>query len=141
MPQITLGFSLLLILQGLYSYFGSPDYGVEGAKVSVTALIPAFVGVPLGICGLFALKENLRMHAMHGAVTIGLLGALAAWGRGLSKIGALFSSETGVDKRPITMVLIMAVICTVYVVLCVQSFIAARKRQKAAAESTETADE
>ena len=135
MPQITLGFSLLLILQGLYSYFGSPDYGVEGAKISPTALIPAFFGVPMAICGLIAMKDSLRKHAMHGAVTIGLLGALAAWGRGLMKVGALFSSDPDVDKRPVMMVLIMAVICTVFVVLCVQSFIAARKRQQAAGDS------
>ena len=62
MPKITIGLGILLILLGLGGYFGTD------AK-SFTALIPAFVGVPLLLLGCLALKDNLRKHAMHAAVT------------------------------------------------------------------------
>ena len=121
MIRITLACGSLLVALGIVGYVGAETK-------SITALFPAFVGVVLWICGVLAAKESLRMHAMHIAATVGLLGALLGWGRGLMKISVLFSEEG--NKRAVVMVLLMAVICTVFVGLCVQSFIAARKRQR-----------
>jgi hypothetical protein len=127
MPIVTIFFGGVLILLGCVGYFGSGS-----ANPSVTALIPAFLGVPLELCGVAALNPKFRMHAMHGAVLLGLIGAIAALGRGLMKIGALASDDPTVDKRPVVLVLTMAALCIVYVALCIRSFIAARKRRQAA---------
>lgn len=165
MPKITILFGLILIALGMYGYFGAPGSetkqpaaeapadGAEatadaaeaepGKKTSITALIPAFVGAPLLLCGLVALGGGkVRMHAMHGAAMLGLLGALAALGRGLSKIGALLSGDPDLNRRAVYMTLTMGAICVVYTVICVQSFIAARKAREAkeAAESKPAAE-
>ena len=71
---------------------------------------------------------------MHVAAAVGLIGVLAAGGRGAMKIGALFSADPSVNKRPIVMVLLMAVVCLLFLVFCVKSFIDARRRQAAERE-------
>ena len=127
MSKITIGFGMALVALGLVGYLGA-----AADHRSITALIPAFVGGPLLLCGLIALKDSLRRDAMHAAAVLGLLGAIAAWGRGLMKVNVLFDAEAAGSRRAVVMVLLMAVICTVFVVLCVQSFIAARRAQRAA---------
>ncbi|MFT7644117.1 MAG: putative membrane protein [Pirellulaceae bacterium] len=127
MNKITIVFGVVLVGLGALGYFGGdPEHR------SPTAWIPAFVGIPLIICGLLALKESMLKHAMHGAAVFGLLGALAAGGRGLTKIGTLFSDDPDVNKRATVMVLLMFVICTAFIVLCIKSFRDARKRREAA---------
>jgi hypothetical protein len=126
MARTTIFFSIVLIALGLYGYFGSPD-----AEPSKTALIPAAFGILLLIPGLIALNDRFRMHAMHAAAAVGLLGLVMAGGRGGMKIGSLFSDDPNVNKRPIMMVLAMAAVCLVFVGLCVKSFIDARRRQAA----------
>src|SRR5690606_11956371 len=66
-PMKNLAFlcSALLILTGLVGYFAWEAIGAT--KQSVTALIPAFVGVPMLIGAIIALKRN--MLGMHIAVT------------------------------------------------------------------------
>ena len=118
MAKLAIGFAIALILLGTGGYFAaSPE------ARSMTALIPAIAGVLLLICGLLAMKPGLRMHAMHGAALVGLLGFLAPLGRllpqtlkGTPPHGlALFSQVT------------MSVLCLAFVLLCVRSFIAARR--------------
>ncbi|MCZ6835728.1 MAG: hypothetical protein O7G85_08140, partial [Planctomycetota bacterium] len=67
MARLTIVFGSLLIALGLVVYFVLADPDEQG-KVSVTALIPAFFGIPIALLGVVALKEKLRMHAIHGAV-------------------------------------------------------------------------
>ena len=123
MPAATLVFAVILIGMGLVGYFGAAD-----DNKSVTALIPAFVGAALGLCGLVAFSAGLRKHAMHAAAMLGLLGFLAAAGRLASKGGVDLSA------RGDQMLMGMAVVCLVFVGLCVNSFIQARKRRQAAAK-------
>ena len=110
------------------------DDGTAAAKPkrSVTALIPAFTGGLLFIFGVIALNEKWRMHGMHGAVLIGLLGFLAAGGRAATGLGKLMSADAAVNMRSLFFVSMMAILCGVYVVLCVNSFIQARKRRREA---------
>lgn len=115
---------------------GTGEEGTEAGKKSVTALIPAFVGGLLAICGLVAFNEGLRMHAMHGAVLVGLLGFLAGAGRGAMGIGKFLSGDPSLNQRSFLFVWLMAIICLVYVVLCVQSFIQARKRRQESEATT-----
>ncbi len=103
----------------------------NGGFQSITVLIPSFIGVIIAICGLLALDEKKRKHAMHAAVLVGLLGGLACIGQGSSQLMKL-----GTDKAPsidkLASVWTTGLLCIVFVGLCVQSFIAARKQRQAA---------
>jgi hypothetical protein len=114
---------------GVGGYFGS-------GATSVTALIPAFFGIPLALLGFLARSENpkMRMHTMHGAALVGVIGALGGLGMGLPKIGSLID---GTAERPlaVSMQIAMGVVCAIFVALCVRSFIAVRRARKAGGES------
>jgi hypothetical protein len=106
---------LLLIALGIGSYLGT-------GRTSVTALIPAFFGAAFVICAIIARRESARKHAMHAAVAIGLLGAIAALAR------AIPAAMNGQAGRPAVLAqLAMGALLVVYVALGVQSFIAARR--------------
>jgi hypothetical protein len=116
---VTIGIGLLLIALGLGAYFGT---GQEHA----TALIPAYFGAPLLLLGLVALNAKLRKHAMHVAVIVGLLGFLGAL-YSLRRFSEAFEPE----KVTATVVkLAMAILCALFVALCVRSFIAARRSRR-----------
>jgi hypothetical protein len=89
-------------------------------------LIPAFIGVPIFALGLVARNPLRRKDAMHGAVMFGLIGFLGSL-MGARKWPALLSGQA--VERPLAAweQLAMAIICLVFVVLCVRSFIAARR--------------
>ena len=98
----------------------------------MTALIPAFLGLPLALVSAVGLKESLRKHAMHLASIFGLLGLLAPLGR---IIPALARGEFGFDLAGTSMVL-MALLSGIFFVLCFKSFLDARKARLAAATET-----
>ena len=124
MAKITIIAGMLLTLLGLIVYFFAIPLGAE--KASVTALIPTFLGVPLMLLGYFAIvKPDLRKHLMHVAVLLGALGFLAAAGRLIP--GMIRNPRLGV--APVSLML-MALICGVFVVMCVRSFIAARRARE-----------
>ena len=118
MPSVTINFGRILTLIGTIGYF----YGYTSGRVSVTALIPAFFGLALLVLGYAArAKESLRKHIMHVAVIVALLGFLASAGRLLSKISEISLSAAVVSQ------IAMALTCLLFVILCVRSFINARK--------------
>ncbi len=124
MPTTTIISGGLLILIGIIGYI----YGLNTGSASPTALIPAAFGLLLLIFGLFAAsKENLRKHLMHGAVLIGFLGFLAT-ASSVLKIPALLA---GTAERPAAVAaqFAMALVCFVFVILCVLSFISARRNR------------
>lgn len=123
MPLITVAVGALLISLGLIGYFAL-------GRQSVTALIPAFVGVPLVLCGALAMKPNWRKHAMHVAVVIGLIGFLGTVPGVIKAIQWMAGTE---PARPaaVTVQTIMAVVMGIFVALCVRSFIAARRARQA----------
>ena len=118
MAKVTLVFAVLLIVLGLGFYLGT------GSKAP-TALIPTWFGLALGVFGALAISpsERRRKLFMHINVTIGLLGFLGAAGR---VIYALTSGHTP-DQIAITAQLLMAGLLFIYIILCVRSFIAARR--------------
>ena len=127
MAKITIGLGLVLIVLGLGGYFGTD-------RESWTALIPVLFGLPLLILGLIALKERMRKGAMHVAVVIGLLG-FAGTVRGLMKL-PLFLTGGELDRPTVTAVkAAMAMVCFIFVVLCVRSFIKARRAGAAQPDS------
>ncbi len=115
MPKITLAFAGALVLLGLATWLGA-------GRTSVTAMIPSFFGIPLGLAGVIALRDEWRKHAMHVAAAIALIGALGAFSRALP---ALSLSE------PIRLAtlsqLVMGTALLVYLALCIRSFIQARR--------------
>jgi hypothetical protein len=133
-PVVSVVFGLLLIALGIWSYWGgglglwAPLGLTPPEKLSGTALIPAFAGAALFVLGLLAFKESLLKHAMHGAAMIGLLGLMASGGRIL-----MTGNVTGVSGVSL---LTMTLLCAVFVALCINSFLQARRRRRAAASAS-----
>jgi hypothetical protein len=89
---------------------------------SLTALIPAAFGAVLALLGVFAgTREDLRRHLMHAAVVVALIGFIVTAGRLLSKLGEISLSAAVLSQ------LSMALICLVFVILSIKSFIDARR--------------
>ena len=88
----------------------------------MTALIPMWFGLPILICGLLA--QNPARRAMAIAVTIGALGFLGSLVQFLKGVNgeAMTTRPIAVESQGV-----MALITAIFVGLCVQSFIKARK--------------
>jgi hypothetical protein len=118
MPAVTRLIGFLLILLGIGGYVGT-------GRTSITAMIPAFFGAIFLILAMVARKVEARKHAMHAAVALALVGALAVLPRIVSGISA------GQVRRPAVLSEIaMAVILLIYVALGVRSFIEARRARR-----------
>jgi len=120
MPHLAITFGALLTLLGVGVWLAT------GAD-HVTSLIPAFFGVPLLLTGLAGLKAVLRMHAMHLAAGIALLGLLGSLARPISKLASGDGVALGL---PLVSQLVMAALCGVFLVLCIKSFVDARRRRR-----------
>jgi hypothetical protein len=122
MAKVTLVFAVLLIVLGLAGYLGT-------GSQHPTALIPTWFGVALGVFGILAMSpsEGRRKLFMHVNVTIGLLGFLG--GASESVRGYLHAKSTGVEPDMIALAskVTMTGLLLIYVILCVRSFIAARR--------------
>ena len=70
----------ILIVMGIVAY-------IVSGMASVTALIPSFAGGAFLLCGLLALKASMRMHAMHAAAVLSLIG-IGGSATGFTKLGA-----------------------------------------------------
>ena len=125
MVKTTLVFAVLLIALGLVGYLGT-------GSLHPTALIPAWIGIALGFGGLLAISpnESRRKLFMHINVTIALLGVI---GTGVEIIRSSFANLAA-DKAPnlwaLYSKLTLELLLLVYVILCVRSFIAARRSGK-----------
>lgn len=118
MAPIAMTFGALLIV------LGGVLFGMAETK-SVTALIPAFFGIVLIALGLVARRgDKARMHAMHGAALVGIIGFV------FPLVRALPAALDGNMTLPVVGQLIMSGLCGVFVILCVKSFIDARKARK-----------
>ena len=121
MAKLTIVYGMVFILMGLYGYFGI-------SSESITALIPTFFGVPMLILGWLGLNEKYLKHTMHIAAILNLLGFAGT----LSGLIKFFKMLGGLETaRPAAVIVqsIMAVLCLVFLVLAVKSFIDARKNR------------
>jgi len=121
MAKISITFGVILIILGLYSYFGINNE-------SITALIPTFLGIPVLILGFLGLNEKYLKHAMHGAAVLMLLGFGGTVG-GLIKFFRMLGGEVFERPSAITIQAIMALICLVFLILAIKSFIDARRKR------------
>jgi fucose 4-O-acetylase-like acetyltransferase len=121
MAKITVLFGVLLILLGVASYL------LTGHKFP-TSLIPVAFGILLVTFGALAEtpETRRRMLFIHIAVTVGLLGFLATAPALVSAVqlfkGKLFPYPAAIEEKAA-----MSLLLLIYVVLCVRSFIAARR--------------
>ena len=130
MPFYSVVFGGLLIALGLQGYYDFNGYlGVEpGHK---TALIPAGFGVALVLLGILSLAApNARKHFMHVAALVGLLGAV---GGAMQPVKAAAAGTFDWANIPTRLQVTMAVLCVLFVLLCVNSFVQARKSRTAGA--------
>ena len=120
MAQTAIYCGVLLIAVGVIGYL----YGMSVGHASPTALIPAAFGLLLAILGFIArAKDDLRKHIMHVAVIIGLIGFVLPAGRLLMNLSSIAMTAAVLSQ------LAMAVICLVFVILSVKSFIDARRNE------------
>jgi len=121
MAKVTLVFAVLLIALGLAGFIGT---GSE----HYTALIPAALGLLLGIFGALSFSPDAgrRKLFMHINVTLGLLGFVGTV-MGLLQWFQMLAGTVRKDPPATESKAAMAILCLVYVVLCIRSFIAARK--------------
>jgi hypothetical protein len=128
LAKITIVFGVLLIVTGgvAFTLVGHQSHAIH-------ALIPALFGILLVIFGALANTPDAkkRMLHMHIAVTIGLLGFL---GTIPGFIGTFQMLAGHAVARPdaAKVQTIMGTLCLIFVLLCVRSFINARRSRTAA---------
>lgn len=120
MPSTAIVCGVLLILSGVIGYaYGFVD---KDKPASLTALIPAVFGIILVALGAAArAKDNLRKHLMHAALLVALLGVLAII-VDFARTGWKFEVTAPVISK-----ISMALVCLLFVILGVKSFIDARR--------------
>jgi hypothetical protein len=117
MPVIAIVCGILLEIVGFAGY----GYGILNHNASVTALIPAAFGTVFLVLGAVSrAKDELRKHLMHLAAGLALVGFLITAGRLISKASELTFSAAVISQAA------MSIICLVFLILAVRSFIAAR---------------
>ena len=126
MAKLTLVFAALLIALGLAGYLGT-------GSLHMTALIPAWFGLALGLFGLLAISpsESRRKLFMHINVTIGLLGFLGGAVEAVRGYAHARSAGVEPDQIALASKLTMTGLLLIYVILCVRSFIAVRRARVA----------
>jgi hypothetical protein len=121
MAKLTIVFGVVLILVGVTGF-------VLTGSHAPTALIPALIGLILGVSGYMSLTEDAKKRAlwMHIAVTVGLLGFLGT----IKSAFDVFALAHGADlPHPIAIEEKAAtcLICLIFVAFCIRSFIEARR--------------
>lgn len=119
MARTTIVFGIVLIALGIVGYVGT-------GAVSLTALIPAAIGVVLALVGGLALNERYRKHAMHLAAAVGLLAFLAT-ARGLVDLVGLVVGADVPRPAAVLSQSVVSILMAAFVGLCVKSFMAARR--------------
>lgn len=120
MPKLSINIGIILIILGMVFY-------IISGGASITALIPAFFGVAFGGLGMLAKRsESMRKHAMHAALLLALLGLGGSFGGLIAIIGAIGGTMPDRPQAAISQA-IMAVLCIIFLVTGIKSFIDARK--------------
>jgi hypothetical protein len=121
MAKVTVLFGVLLIV------LGGASFVLTGYKFP-TSLIPVAFGILLVTFGSMAETPvaKRRMLFMHIAVTVGLLGFLAT-AKALFQVVELFKGKLFPYPAAIEEKAAMSALMLIYVLLCVRSFITARR--------------
>src|SRR5262245_20917146 len=131
MPTISVMTGILLTALGLVAYLNPAPLGVgkDGLPATSghpTSLSPVGVGVLLILCGVISMaKPGARKHAMHLAAAVALVGTIGGL---IPVVLRNFNFEEVAVKVGIG----MSVLSALFLAMCVNSFIQARKARKAA---------
>jgi fatty acid desaturase len=122
MAKVTLVFAVVFIALGVVGFVGT-------GSAHPTALIPAALGLLLGIFGALSLSPDVKRRKlfMHINVTLGLLGFLGTF-MGLIQWIGMLRGEVVKNPPAVESKAAMALLSLLYVGLCVRSFIAARRK-------------
>jgi hypothetical protein len=123
MANVVIALGIVLSLLGLGAYFGT-------GRQSITALIPAFLGLPIAALGLVARDPRRLKAAMHASVVLALLGFLGSV-RGVRGAIALASGEEVARPTAVVIQTVMAVLCAIFLLVAVKSFLDARRHRSA----------
>ena len=125
MPTIAIIIGIILDLLAVFGYFGT------GAK-SITALIPGIFGTIILLCGVVAhWKESLRKHVMHVAALVSLLGCIGGFMRaGRKALYLIMGQPVLPSPTAVWLQVSFGLICLVFFLLCVCSFLRARLRKQ-----------
>ncbi|MDE3104574.1 MAG: hypothetical protein KGK08_05300 [Acidobacteriota bacterium] len=124
MSKLTQALGALLILIAVFSFMAT-------GHTHPTALIPGIFGLLFVLFGAKASSPEAKTRKlwMHIAVTLGLLGFLSTLPAVVDLIrmlrGVAFPHPIAVEEKAS-----LSILCGIYVVLCVRSFIAARRSGK-----------
>mgnify|MGYP001215152653 CR=1 FL=1 len=122
MPLVAILEGAILIIMGVYFYLFP-----EG-EPSVTALIPAFIGLGLLIPGYLAYNPAMKMHAMHATAVFALIGTLG----GAMGIPDAIAGDWG---RATIARIVLLLLCGEYMFFSIMSFRAARIKREQEAEN------
>lgn len=117
MQRLTIGFGALLIALGVISYAASD-------AASITALLPAFAGVPVVLAGLLMGQPGRRKPGLYAALVFVLLLVVGS----LRGVGLLFGALGGDDDVTLAMIVqtIIVILGAIYLVFGVRTVMAER---------------
>src|SRR5690606_13621632 len=119
MPTTAIVIGVLLILIGVIGYV----IGMSGGGGSLTALIPAIFGLIIAAAGFISrATDGMRKTMMHIAAGIALIGFLITAARILPRLGEMDLSSPAALSQ-----ISMSLLCLIFVILAVKSFIDARR--------------
>jgi hypothetical protein len=130
MPTLSVMFGIVLTALGLVAYFNPEPLGVgkEGKPAEPghpSSLAPVGVGGLLLVAGVLSMAApGARKHAMHLAAVVSLLGTIGG-------LVPVILRNFRFEEVAVKVGLGMAVGSAIFLALCVNSFIQARKARKA----------
>lgn len=119
MPPLAIGFGALLTIVGIAFYFASAHH-------APTSLIPVGFGVLLLILGVIGRRgDKARKHSMHLAAVVSLIGTVG---------GFFMAWKPPAEGKPksqlaVTEQVILGALCAIFLILCIKSFIDARRNR------------
>ena len=119
MANVAIGFGVALVVLGVVGYVGT-------GMASPTALIPAVFGILLVLLGMLARNPARRKMAMHIAVIVGIIGFFGSV-RGLGATALMLAGQPAARPAAAISQAIMALLMLWFTVMCVRSFINARR--------------
>ena len=114
-PSLAKLIGILLVALGIGGFLAT-------GATSITALIPGLFGILLFTLGYAARTETLRKHLMHTASIVALIGFVATLARLLMTGGEIVRPFAAASQS------VMAILCLVFLLFAVRSFVRARSQ-------------